>query len=51
MKLITNLILEKMIITISGESHVNQWSHTATQQRIIRRNIKHKMVIAVLLTR
>ena len=51
MKLITNLIFEKRMITMSGVSHVNQCIQTAITHNTTKRAIRHRIVIAVLLTR
>lgn len=51
MKLITNLMFEKMMITMRGVSHVNQCMQTAMMHNTTKRPIRHRMPIAVLLTR
>ena len=50
MKLITNLILEKMIITIRGVIQVNQWKYVAMIHKAINSKMTERIEIAVLLT-
>ena len=50
MKLITNLILEKMIITIRGVIQVNQRKYVAMIQNTINSKMIERIEIAMLLT-
>ena len=51
MKLITSLMLEKMMITISGFSHENQCMYMPTMHSTMTRKIRERMRMAVRLTR
>ena len=50
MKLITNLMLEKTMMTMRGFNHENQCIHTPTMHTTTMRRITQRMIIAVLLT-
>ena len=50
MKLITNLMLEKTMMTMRGFNHENQCIQTPTMHTTTMRRITQRMIIAVLLT-
>ena len=46
----TNLMLEKMMMTMRGFNHENQCMYTPTMHTITNKNMRARMIIAVLLT-